>query len=192
MRCVRWDELFADLEAQLDAQEAADLAGEVADRTRRERALVELADRLVAAQGRVLAAQLVGGTTVEGVVADVAQQWLVLHGPQGPALVPVAAVVGVLGLGSAAATTGRDAVRRRISLAAALRAVARDRSPVRVGLADGSVVTGTLDAVGADHADLAEHPVDEPRRPGAVRGVRTLPFAALAWVRPAPGSSTLA
>lgn len=190
---MRWDELFDDLEAQADAQLAADLAGEVADRTRRERALVELADRLVAARGQRLAVDTAGSGALEGTVADVAQQWLVLQGPasQGPVLVPVAAVVSVRGLGSAAATTGRDGVCRRISLAAALRAVARDRSPVRVGLADGSLVTGTLDAVGADHVDLAEHPVGELRRPGAVRGVRTIPFAALSWVRPAPGSSTL-
>ena len=196
---VRWDELFDDLEGQLDAQAAAELAGEVADRTRRELALVELTDRVVSHVGRPLVLHLVDGSSHEGVVTDVAQQWLVLQDPatadlverdragQGPVLVPVGSVVSLVGLGSAAATTGRDSVRRRISLSSALRAVARDRSPVRLGLADGSVPTGTLDAVGADHVDLAEHPADEPRRAGAVRRVRTVPFTSLVWLRPAPG-----
>jgi len=151
---MRWDGLFEDLEAQLDAASAAELAAEVADRTRSERSLVELADRLVAHAGQPLAVHLAGGTTYEGVLLAVAQQWFVLRGP---VLVSLAAVTTVSGLGSAAATTGRDGVRRRSSLASALRAVARDRSPVRLALVDGS-----------------------------------MPFAALAAVRPAPGTSTLA
>ena len=185
---VRWDELFEDLEAQLDAASAAELVGEVSDRTRREQALVELADRLVAHTGQPLEVHLAGGTTYEGVLSTVAQQWFVLHGP---VLVALAAVTSVSGLGVAAATTGRAGVRRRSTLASALRAVARDRSPVRLVLVDGSVLTGTVDAVAADHLDLAEHPVDEARRRSAVRSVRTVAFSALASVRPAPGTSTL-
>ncbi len=199
---MRWDELFDDLEGQLDAQVVAELAGEVADRTRRELALVELTDRVVSHLGRPLVLHLVDGSSHEGVVTDVAQQWLVLQdrvtadlvrrdrAVHDPVLVPLGSVVSLVGLGTSAATTGRDSVRRRISLSSALRAVARDRSPVRVGLADGSMPTGTLDAVGADHVDLAEHPVDEPRRVGSVRRVRTVPFTSLAWLRPAPGSSS--
>lgn len=187
---MRWDELFDDIEAQARAAASAELAGEVADRTRRERALVELADRLVAARGRSLQLRVAGGACYEGVLADVAQQWCVIAAP-GPVLVPLGAVTSLTGLGSAAATTGRSGVRRRLPLTWALRAVARDRSPVRLDLVDGSLLTGTLDAVGADHADLAEHPADQPRRASQVRGVRTVPLASLAAVRPAPGTSTL-
>lgn len=187
---MRWDRLFDDLEAQLDAAASAELTAELADRTRRERALVELADRVVARTGQTLGVKLAGGSAHEGMVIDVAQQWFVLQA-HGPVLVPLAAVTQVRGLGNAATTTGRDTVRRRLSLASALRAVARDRSPVRVGLIDGSVLAGTLDAVAADHVDLAEHALDEPRRASAVRAVTSVPFAALAFVRPEPGSSTL-
>ena len=35
----------------------------------------------------------------------------------------------------------------------------------------------------ADHLDLAEHPLDLPRRPENVRGTRTIPYAALATLR---------
>jgi hypothetical protein len=187
---MRWELLFDDLEAQAQAAAAAELAGEVADRTRRERALVELVDRVVAGHGSTLLLRVAGGATYEGTLADVAQQWCVLRTPA-PVLVPMAAVTSVSGLGTVASTTGREGVRRRITLASALRAVSRDRSPVRIDLVDGSTLTGTLDSVGADHVDVAEHPADQPRRHGSVRSVRTVPFSALAGVRPAPGSSTL-
>ncbi len=187
---MRWDELFDDMEAQGAAAAAAQLAGEVADRTRRERALVELADRLVAARGRRLLLRVQGGGSYDGVLADVAQQWCVLTTPA-PVLLPLTAVTSLTGLGPAATTTGRGGVTRGLSLTWALRAVARDRSPVRLELVDGSQLTGTLDVVGADHVDLAEHAADQPRRASQVRGVRTVPLTALAAVRPAAGTSTL-
>lgn len=187
---MRWDRLFDDLEAQLDAAASDDLAGEVADRTRRELAQVQLADRLVAWVGQPLVVQALGSQRIEGRLAECAQEWLVVTAP-GPVLVPMASVTGVLGLGAGASTTGRSGVARRLPLTAALRAVARDRSPVRVDLVDGSSVIGTVDSVGADHLDVAEHPADEPRRARAVRGVRTVPLGALAAVRPYPGTTSL-
>jgi hypothetical protein len=45
------------------------------------------------------------------------------------------------------------------------------------------VVTGTLDRVGADYVELAEHPADLPRRAEAVQGVRAIVIAAVAVVR---------
>jgi diacylglycerol kinase family enzyme len=59
---VRWDELFGDLEAQWQAQLRRELDAEVADRTRRERAAIALADRLAAQGRRVVGVALVDGT----------------------------------------------------------------------------------------------------------------------------------
>jgi hypothetical protein len=64
-----------------------------------------------------------------------------------------------------------------------LRAIARDRTPVAVLLRDATTVAGTLDRVGADYIDVAEHAPQEPRRSGAVVRARTIPFAAVAAVR---------
>lgn len=189
---MRWERLFDDLEAQLEAASAAELAGEVSERTRYERGQLTLADRLVAWVGQPVRLHVLGGAAVAGRLEQAAEQWIVVqHGPS-VVLVPIAAVVDIVGLGAAASTGDRGSVPRRLGLTAALRAVARDRSPVHVELVDGRALAGTVDAVGADHLDLAEHPPDEPRRPTAVLGVRTVPIAALAAVRPAAGTTTLA
>lgn len=197
---MRWERLFDDLEAQLDAGDAADHAAEVADRTRRELGLVVLPDRLVAAVGRTVALHLLapaGGAghqgSLEGRLVVAAEQWLVLATGTMPApvLVPLTALGSVVGLDRLAPAEGPPTVARRLSLASALRGLARDRSPVRVDLLDGTCWHGTIDAVGADHVDLAEHPHDEPRRRSAVRSVRTVPLRSLASVRPAVGTSGL-
>ena len=178
---TRWDALFADLAAQLDAHAAAELAAEVSDRTRRETALLSLADRLRPAVGSVVGVTCVGAGAVRGTVLDVGVDWLLLEAA-GDVLVPLASVLGVSGTGARAEVVSGE-VDRRLDLRWALRGLARDRAGVRLALVDGTVLGGTLDRVGSDHLDLAEHPPGEPRRAGAVRQVRLVPLSALALVR---------
>jgi hypothetical protein len=97
-------------------------------------------------------------------------------------LVPTHAVATVAGLGQRA---GMSATARRFGLGYALRGLSRDRAVLALADVTGLVVTGTVDAVGADCLDFAEHPPDEPRRPGNVTGRRVVPFAAVAFLGPA-------
>jgi hypothetical protein len=99
-------------------------------------------------------------------------------------LVALSTVRTVAGLGRATAPAA-DAgqVRARLDLRRALRGLARDRSVVQVVLDDGAVYVGTVDGVGADHVELAEHAADQPRRAAAVRGVRAIALPAVAVVR---------
>ena len=79
------------------------------------------------------------------------------------------------------------AAARRYQFALALRELARRREPVRVELADGARCDGTIEAVGSDYLELAEHDLGEARRRVAVRARRFVGFAALAAVTLPPG-----
>ncbi|MGQ7295064.1 hypothetical protein [Quadrisphaera sp. KR29] len=180
---MRWDALFADLEAQLEAADD-DVAGMHAERVRAEVAGVELRDRVRGAVGQPLVLRLAGGEAVAGGLRAAGPDWLLLEETGGEALVPLAAVLVVEGLTRAVAAPA-GAVEGRLGLTSVLRGVARDRSAVRLHLREpgGVVLTGTVDRVGADHLDLARHAVDEARRPGAVRGTWAVPLPALACLR---------
>ncbi len=182
---MRWERLFADLEAQLDAAEQAEFAAEVADRTRREAARIRLADRLRAARWQTVTAHVLGAGAVTGEILEVGPDWVLLTEPPArEALVPLGVLLGVTGLGVAAAAPGSEGlVAARLGLGAALRGVARDRSPVAVVLVDGSTLTGTVDRVGADFVEVAQHAAGEPRRRSRVAGVRAVPVPALAVLR---------
>lgn len=183
---MRWEGLFADLEGQLAAEERRELDDEVAERTRRERALVTLTDRLAGAAGSPVRLGLGTGIRVQGVLADLGDGWVLLRaqGSGREQLVPTASVSTVSALG-ARVEAARSA--RRFGLGYALRALSRDRATVALslaggGAAPGAVLIGTIDAVGADHLDLAEHPEGVPRRRENVTALTTVPFRALVLV----------
>jgi hypothetical protein len=182
---VGWEALFADIEGEFDAAEAAELAAEVDDRTRREVARLRMVDQLRPALSETLVVTLAHFGPLHGRLVDVGSDWLLLEESAGrQALVPLAAVLVVAGLGARASEPETEsAVVARLGLGYALRALARDRAVVSITLRDGSHRVGTLDRVGADHVTVAEHAADELRRPSSVRGSRLVPFAALVLVR---------
>jgi hypothetical protein len=74
------------------------------------------------------------------------------------------------------------ASRRHYQFGLALRELARRREPIRVLLADGTSCDGTIEAVGSDYLEIAEHDLGEARRRGAVRARRFIGFAAVVAV----------
>jgi hypothetical protein len=178
---VRWERLFADLEAFADAGDRAAFEADVADRGRAERAGLALADRLRAHTGAPVTFLLLDGDRVRGRLVDVGADWMLVDDGSSVVL-PAAAVAGVEGLSRLAETAGTE-LARRVGLGVVLRRLGRDRAPVRLGLLDGTTLTGTIDRVGVDHLDLAQHAADEIRRVPAVRGVLVVRLAAIAQVR---------
>jgi hypothetical protein len=181
---MRWDELFDDIEAQFHAVEAADLAAEVADRSRRESALLRLVDRLRPVVGQSVTVRVRGAGAIAGTLTSVGPDWLLVGEPAGREnLIATHAVISIGGLAAQTAMPHSEGeLAARLLLGYALRAVVRDRSAVVLTLTDGSTATGTLDRAGSDFVELAEHPPGEPRRRDAIRGVRTYPTTALAVV----------
>jgi hypothetical protein len=181
---VRWEELFADLEAQWEAAAAAETAAEISDRTRRELARLRLEDRARAALGAAVQVGVGADIVVDGTLSAAGAGWILVRSAQGESLIPVTGITWIVGLGSYATDPDTLAtVDSRLDLGYILRALVRDRAAVTVVGRDGGTLTGTIDRAGADAIDLAEHPSDEPRRPGAVRAVRTVPHTAIALIR---------
>jgi hypothetical protein len=186
---MRWQQLFADLQAQFEAEEAAEDRVTGASRARAETGAVDLVRRLRGSVGLPLTLRCSGAGAVAGTLVDAGVDWVLLEDEQGRSvLVANAAVRAVGGLGRRTAAEEHGVVRARMDLRWALRGLARDRSAVQIVLDDGGRLTGTLDRVGADHVELAEHPGDLPRRAEAVQAVSAVVIGAIAVVRTlAPG-----
>jgi hypothetical protein len=186
---MRWDELFADLEAQADALDVAARAAEVAERARIEVAALSVIDRLNAALGTAVRLQVRGAPGVTGTLVRVGPDWLLLdEGGGHESVVAHAAIRSIAGLGRLSAVPDSGSVvTARLTLRSALRGIARDRSAVRLHLVDGESIDATIDRVGADFVEVAQHAAGEPRRRSEVRDVLLIPFPALAVVRRSVG-----
>jgi hypothetical protein len=182
---MRWDALFADLDAQAEALSRANRAAEVDERARIEVAALGLLERLRPAVGADVRLQCAGALTLSGVLGRLGPNWLLLdEGAGREALVCLSALHGVSGLSRlSAAPDSMPIVESRLGLGHVLRGVARDRSAVRICRVDGSVIDATIDRAGADFLEAALHPAAEPRRRTEVREVIVVPYAALAAIR---------
>jgi hypothetical protein len=182
---MRLDALFEDLESQFDALQDGDLYGEVADRIRAEVGKITVLDRLRGAVGTVVRVELTHAEPVHGTLSRVGKDCLLLEAERREEwLIPVTALTAVHGLGPWA-EPAEGAVAAKLGLAHLLRGIARDRSPVTLYCAAGSAhpVTGTIDRVGADFLEVAEHPLDAPRRRTEVYNSRLVPTQTLTAVR---------
>jgi hypothetical protein len=182
---MRLDALFEDLESQFDALQDSDLYGEVADRIRAEVGKITVLDRLRGAVGTDIRVELGNVQPVQGTLGRVGKDCLLVEAERYEEwLIPVTALTSVHRLGPWA-EPAVGAVAAKLGLAHLLRGIARDRSPVTLFCtgAASHPVTGTIDRVGADFFEIAEHPLDAPRRRGEVYNVRLVPTAALIAVR---------
>ena len=132
---------------------------------------------------------MLGAGPVDGVLSDVGSQWLLVAETGGrEVLVPLAAVVSLAGLRAWSGVPGEAGAGVRPAGARAPRCAGSPGTGCRFrcGSPTASVVSGTVDRVGADFVEVTEHGAGEPRRRGEVGAVRTIPFAALALVRSGP------
>lgn len=198
---MRWSNLFDDLSGQLEHEltaEELDLRGE---EERLRIARLSLRDRLIAlgahagpASEACLRLELADGSPIAVSPQSFGRDWFsgVVTSGSGRSrsvIVPLGAIASVLLEPERIARSIRahpDAEESRLSARLGLPFVLRDlsRRRVRVELVTSSgVIGGTVDRVGRDHLDIAEHGEDEPRRTRAVRTVRMLAVDQLLLIR---------
>jgi len=149
---VRWDALFADLQAQWEAEVRAEGDAEIRELAEAEAAGTAFADRLRARRGTAITVRLPDGSDRAGVVTDAAPEWVVLAEGERRHLVPISAIAIAWPLAGAAPAAGR--VERGLGLGHVLRALANEGQEVVVRTHGGDHA-GLLVRVGADHLDVA-------------------------------------
>ncbi|MEX1078711.1 MAG: hypothetical protein WED09_06335 [Homoserinimonas sp.] len=199
---MRWDNLFDDLESQLEHELTAEDIDLRAEEERLRLGRMSIRDRLAALHG----AQPAGGDySIRVMLADgltltvhpvaLGKDWLsgdVLDesSSRRQSIVPLAAVGGVVlrpeqvepSLTAANEATGPRELSARLSLAFVLRDLCRRRQGLDLELLTGTI-HGTIDRVGRDHVDVAVHERGVPRRESEVRQHRIVPLAQLRYVR---------
>lgn len=176
---ARFDQLLAGIIAEAEAADSAALDADIAEVERAARAEAHLLDRLRAQREVVL--ELTGGAMVSGLVAMIGRDVVVLAADDGDWAVSLWGIAAIVnpGAGSRLGASASD----RLGLASVARAWSRQRSIVRIMRIGAAPLDGTLDSVGADHVELAEHDPGEPRRPDAVRRQVLIPLGAISAMR---------
>lgn len=176
---ARFDDLLAGILAEADAADAAALDADIAEVERAARAESRLLDRLRAQ--RHVSIEITGGGRVDGLVAAVGRDVVVMAAEDGDWALATWGIAAVIDLGPGAREVASPS--ERLGLASVARAWARQRSVVRVLRIGSGPLDGTIDMVGADHLELAEHDPGEPRRGDAVRRRVSIPLGAIAALR---------
>jgi hypothetical protein len=154
---MRWERLWADLDAQADQWERDEIAAEAADRALVEHGRITLLDRLRATAGAEVVCQLRGGGVVRGRVVGYGADWLALasQGDLPSDLLPVGALSAICGVAAAAVPVDATGlVQRRTDLRALLRAVSAAGLEVVLARPAGPDIRGVVRRVGRDYLDV--------------------------------------
>jgi hypothetical protein len=199
---MRWDDLFNDLEGQLERELSAEEADLRAEEERLRLARLGIRDRLMSAHAAAAAGtadptvrlQLRDSSLVTVTPSTFGRDWftgdLIHSGAHiSPCVVPLGGIASVifsreqvyrsLAVVDAAAERSLSA---RLGLGFVLRDLCRRRIAVELRLTTGTI-HGTLDRVGRDHCDLAVHDAGGIRRESVVTEFRLVPFTEVLLVR---------
>ena len=199
---MRWDNLFDDLESQLEHELTAEDIDLRAEEERLRLGRMSIRDRLAALHGADSARSdysirllLADGLPITVHPVGLGKDWLSADllddsSSRRQCIVPLAGVSGVVlrpdqvaaSLTVMDGTSGPRELSARLSLAFVLRDLCRRRQALDLELLTGTI-HGTIDRVGRDHVDLALHERGAPRRESEVKQHRIVPLAQLRLVR---------
>jgi hypothetical protein len=198
---MRWDNLFDDLEGQLEHELSAEEVDLRAEEERLRLARMSLRDRIVAIHESARAGQsirllLPGGRVIAVTPVTFGRDWFSADLVDESArheqcIVPLAAIAGLLltrdqvahSLGAASVAESGRGLSGRLGFGFVLRDLCRRRREIDLDLTAHNSQHGTIDRVGRDHLDLAVHEPGTPRRESAVQHLRVVPFAQVELVR---------
>ncbi len=194
---MRWDELFDDLEGQLERELSAEEQELVVEEERLRLGRLGVRDRLRAlraAGDEPLAVTLRTGSRVSVIIDAFGRDWAsgeVVDGPvrRGRCVLPLSAIAAVTvsprrvssSLDSGADARAEASLALRLGLPFVLRDLCRRRRAVDLATEAG-LLRGTIDRVGRDHVDLAVHEPGSARRAGEVTEVALVPLASVVLV----------
>lgn len=193
---MRWDRLFEDLETQLASEWESERAALESEAERLRLSKLSLRERLqvfAEGEGTPVAARSRSGDVFTGRVVTVGADFAALRTEAahagGLVLLPLhapwefALPAEELLRSARGSRVPASPLAERMTLGFVLRDVARKRLAVGLVSAGGMRLHGTIDRVGADHLDLAEHEPGAPRRPENVRAHRLISFEMVESVR---------
>jgi hypothetical protein len=198
---MRWDNLFDDLESQLEQELTAEEIDLQAEEERLRLARLGIRDRLrslasgAAPDDRALHLHLADGSRATILAATFGRDWLAGElleesGRRPQCIIALDAVDGVVlardqvlaSLDRSGGDEPPSALSARLGLPFVLRDLCRRRQPVEVRVRDGRLF-GTIDRVGRDHIDLAVHEPGMARRESAVAEYRIVRMGQIVLVR---------
>ena len=173
------DNLFHDLESQLERELDAELLNRLEDEERERRSKLTLRDRLIAIQDdqdpHQIALNLTNGREITGTIKNVGKDWVAievdtpqeLHGALVVSLLAIRSLcipiecerlslgnqVGEVTDSALEALSSRPRLAHKVNLAFVLRDIGRRRKTVTIATQQQNV-RGTIDHVGQDHLDL--------------------------------------
>lgn len=199
---MRWDNLFDDLESQLEHELTAEDVDLRAEEERLRLGRMSVRDRLAAlhgaqnanasygirlifedGQGITVRPLALGKDWVSGDVRDEStHRW--------QCIIPLISVAGIVlqpdqvvdSLVPPATSADPGDLSARLGLAFVLRDLCRRRQGLDLELR-GTTVHGTIDRVGRDHLDIAVHERGMPRRESEVRQHRIVPLSQLRYLK---------
>jgi hypothetical protein len=198
---MRWDNLFDDLESQLEQELGAEEGDLLAEEERLRLGRLTVRDRVIAmtrtdgGPSEPLRLALRDGSAVTVAVGSVGRDWVVgelIGARRGSCVVPLSAIAAILPtpdqlarsvIAAASAVEPVVSLSARLGLPFVLRDLCRRRATLDLSTASGEALHGTIDRVGRDHLDLAEHEPGVPRRAASVDRIRILPLGELLLVR---------
>ena len=197
-RGVRWDNLFDDLEGQLENELTAEDAELRAEEERLRLGRLGLRQRLAGVRdgptgSRVLQVVLVGAQTITLRPTVFGRDWLaadLLEAGAGTpqCILPFGAIAAVVLHTDQVVPSLAEVVDEparmvdRIGLPFVLRDLCRRRKSLQIQTGVGQV-TGTIDRVGRDHIDVAVHAAGTLRRASEVQQLRIVPIPQIQLVR---------